>query len=53
MPQLAPLNWILLMLFFWSTAFLIMVSLWWMKKKEYRINLNSKLKSYKKKSWMW
>nr|YP_010952639.1 ATP synthase F0 subunit 8 [Acanthopleura vaillantii]WMQ53046.1 ATP synthase F0 subunit 8 [Acanthopleura vaillantii] len=53
MPQLAPLNWILLMSFFWILTLCIIISVWWMKKKDYPIKLMKKHLKSKNKNWTW
>nr|YP_009192134.1 ATP synthase F0 subunit 8 [Phasianella solida]ALK03391.1 ATP synthase F0 subunit 8 [Phasianella solida] len=37
MPQLAPLNWLLLFFLFWFVASSIMVVVWWTVKSPYTI----------------
>nr|QIZ12662.1 ATP synthase F0 subunit 8 [Acanthopleura echinata] len=53
MPQLAPLNWIFLILFFWSMVIYIMISFWWIKSKHYTITKSFKKDLNNKKSWAW
>nr|YP_010610646.1 ATP synthase F0 subunit 8 [Cirrothauma murrayi]WAP91401.1 ATP synthase F0 subunit 8 [Cirrothauma murrayi] len=39
MPQLSPLNWTLLFLFFWLIMTMNSSSMWWSNKNLYKINL--------------
>nr|QIZ12559.1 ATP synthase F0 subunit 8 [Tonicia forbesii] len=53
MPQLAPLNWIILVMFFWSMTSYIVISFWWMKSKPYNIKQKLNKNTVNKKSWAW
>nr|AXA45322.1 ATP synthase F0 subunit 8 [Anguloclavus sp. 2 MNHN IM 2013-9661] len=51
MPQLSPLNWILLFLLFWTTVLTMAVLMWWSKKTMFESgNLTS---NFKKNKWNW
>nr|AXA45218.1 ATP synthase F0 subunit 8 [Clavatula tripartita] len=51
MPQLSPLNWILLFLLFWVTILVMSVLMWWSKKVFFEgSNLVS---NFKKNKWNW
>nr|YP_009034074.1 ATP synthase F0 subunit 8 [Sypharochiton pelliserpentis]AHZ60690.1 ATP synthase F0 subunit 8 [Sypharochiton pelliserpentis] len=52
MPQLAPLNWIFLMLFFWFMVMSMTIMFWWMKDKKFKISTDSK-KVFSSKQWTW
>nr|QKJ80222.1 ATP synthase F0 subunit 8 [Cephalothrix sp. BMK-2020] len=52
MPQLAPIDWVLLFCFFWFILFLVFVSIWWINYNYFGFD------SYKKSFfidnvWMW
>nr|YP_003204749.1 ATP synthase F0 subunit 8 [Conus borgesi]ACF04856.1 ATP synthase F0 subunit 8 [Conus borgesi] len=53
MPQLSPLNWILLFILFWAAVFSVSVIIWWSKK----IMFSSKSSTYtnlsKENKWNW
>nr|ATZ70430.1 ATP synthase F0 subunit 8 [Conus josephinae] len=53
MPQLSPLNWILLFILFWAAVFSVSVIIWWSKK----IMFSSKSLTYtnlgKENKWNW
>nr|YP_009318339.1 ATP synthase F0 subunit 8 [Angaria delphinus]AOZ71820.1 ATP synthase subunit 8 [Angaria delphinus] len=66
MPQLAPVNWLLLFLFFWFIIGLVSCIIWWSFNSEYKIDsgltgMNAMGKEDKwagriqksKKSWSW
>nr|BCT24173.1 ATPase 8 [Haliotis madaka]BCT24181.1 ATPase 8 [Haliotis gigantea]BCT24219.1 ATPase 8 [Haliotis discus]BCT24182.1 ATPase 8 [Haliotis gigantea]BCT24183.1 ATPase 8 [Haliotis gigantea] len=38
MPQLAPINWLLLFILFWITVATVAVIIWWSYKPNYSIN---------------
>nr|YP_010583785.1 ATP synthase F0 subunit 8 [Octopus salutii]UXN83981.1 ATP synthase F0 subunit 8 [Octopus salutii] len=48
MPQLSPLNWILLFLLFWFLLYMNSSIMWWNNKNKY-ILMNQKLMSKKTK----
>nr|QLY89862.1 ATP synthase F0 subunit 8 [Viviparus viviparus] len=41
MPQLSPLNWILLFLFFWVMVSLMSVLIWWMSKVNFGVIISA------------
>nr|AXA45244.1 ATP synthase F0 subunit 8 [Lucerapex sp. MNHN IM 2013-19988] len=52
MPQLSPLNWILLFLLFWSAVLTLSVLIWWSNKVFFGSeNLASTF--LKKNKWNW
>nr|AXA45205.1 ATP synthase F0 subunit 8 [Clionella kraussii] len=51
MPQLSPLNWILLFLLFWSTILTVSVLMWWSKKIFFEGS--SLISGFKKNKWNW
>nr|YP_010174597.1 ATP synthase F0 subunit 8 [Octopus fitchi]QBR54754.1 ATP synthase F0 subunit 8 [Octopus fitchi] len=51
MPQLSPLNWILLFSMFWTLLFLNSSIMWWNNNNLY--NFNSKLNKSKKINFNW
>nr|YP_009131231.1 ATP synthase F0 subunit 8 [Cryptochiton stelleri]AIA77080.1 ATP synthase F0 subunit 8 [Cryptochiton stelleri] len=53
MPQLAPMNWIFLVLFFWMSVFFLSVCLWWVKDKNYVFFNKSGNKGFIQKKWVW
>nr|QIZ12520.1 ATP synthase F0 subunit 8 [Plaxiphora albida] len=53
MPQLAPLNWILLVILFWLAMLTLTLTIWWLKDKKYIIIFTKKDISFKNKKWMW
>nr|YP_009131218.1 ATP synthase F0 subunit 8 [Nuttallina californica]AIA77067.1 ATP synthase F0 subunit 8 [Nuttallina californica] len=38
MPQLAPMNWILLLILFWTSVIIMSMWLWWMSSKKYALS---------------
>nr|AEE36848.1 ATP synthase F0 subunit 8 [Haliotis iris] len=38
MPQLAPINWLLLFILFWLTVTIVAVIIWWSYKPNYSIS---------------
>nr|YP_010944310.1 ATP synthase F0 subunit 8 [Acanthochitona mahensis]WLW42186.1 ATP synthase F0 subunit 8 [Acanthochitona mahensis] len=52
MPQLAPLNWILLFFLFWGSIFFIFIFVWWCSGKSYYFS-KPKGNVGVVKSWMW
>nr|YP_009773405.1 ATP synthase F0 subunit 8 [Dendrochiton gothicus]QIZ12623.1 ATP synthase F0 subunit 8 [Dendrochiton gothicus] len=53
MPQLAPMNWIFLVLLFWSSVFLLSVCLWWVSDKNYMFFNKSEKNSVYGGKWIW
>nr|YP_010400284.1 ATP synthase F0 subunit 8 [Purpura persica]UQS75983.1 ATP synthase F0 subunit 8 [Purpura persica] len=51
MPQLSPLNWILLFILFWSAVLCMSVLLWWSSKILYQGG--SSLMTSKENKWNW
>nr|AOY40904.1 ATP synthase F0 subunit 8 [Cipangopaludina cathayensis] len=39
MPQLSPLSWIFLFMFFWVVVLMTAILIWWMKKFECNLNV--------------
>nr|YP_009470503.1 ATP synthase F0 subunit 8 [Indothais lacera]AVF96931.1 ATP synthase F0 subunit 8 [Indothais lacera] len=52
MPQLSPLNWILLFLLFWSAVLSMSILLWWSKKIFFEGSTSSS-KTLKENKWNW
>nr|QIZ12546.1 ATP synthase F0 subunit 8 [Nuttallochiton mirandus] len=54
MPQLAPLNWFLLVFLFWFFVFFVTVFIWWLGDSSYSVNheLSNEGKSLLCR-WMW
>nr|APH08665.1 ATP synthase F0 subunit 8 [Conasprella wakayamaensis] len=52
MPQLSPLNWILLFILFWSTVLTISVLIWWSSKVYFQSKAYSVLAT-KENKWNW
>ncbi|YP_009239888.1 ATP synthase F0 subunit 8 (mitochondrion) [Octopus bimaculoides] len=48
MPQLSPLNWIMLFLLFWFLLLLNSSIMWWNNKNKYNL-MNQKMKTKKSK----
>nr|QAU54066.1 ATP synthase F0 subunit 8 [Cellana radiata] len=42
MPQLGPVNWLFVYLFFWLVLVLFSVVFWWMKGSHFYLNLSDK-----------
>nr|YP_009773379.1 ATP synthase F0 subunit 8 [Leptochiton nexus]QIZ12585.1 ATP synthase F0 subunit 8 [Leptochiton nexus] len=56
MPQLAPMNWILLNFLFWGSIMVTMVSLWWVTYSAYAVNeskLGMKIFNFLLTEWTW
>nr|YP_010225311.1 ATP synthase F0 subunit 8 [Cipangopaludina longispira]UDD73401.1 ATP synthase F0 subunit 8 [Cipangopaludina longispira] len=55
MPQLSPLSWIFLFVFFWVVVLMTAILIWWVKKVEFNMNVNSKLDNYStvENKWSW
>nr|YP_003204736.1 ATP synthase F0 subunit 8 [Fusiturris similis]ACF04843.1 ATP synthase F0 subunit 8 [Fusiturris similis] len=51
MPQLSPLNWILLFLLFWATILTVSVLVWWSGKVFFESG--SLVSHFKKNKWNW
>nr|UYX79073.1 ATP synthase subunit 8 [Comitas murrawolga] len=52
MPQLSPLNWILLFLLFWSTVLTLSVLIWWFNKVFFKSESLTAI-NLKKNKWNW
>nr|YP_006303368.1 ATP synthase F0 subunit 8 [Concholepas concholepas]AFC65047.1 ATP synthase F0 subunit 8 [Concholepas concholepas]WNO19111.1 ATP synthase F0 subunit 8 [Concholepas concholepas] len=52
MPQLSPLNWILLFVLFWSAVLCMSVLLWWSSKIFFQ-GSSSSSKVLKENKWNW
>nr|YP_010400336.1 ATP synthase F0 subunit 8 [Mancinella alouina]UQS76035.1 ATP synthase F0 subunit 8 [Mancinella alouina] len=52
MPQLSPLNWILLFILFWSAVLSISILLWWSSKIFFQ-GKTSSLKISRENKWNW
>nr|AXA45335.1 ATP synthase F0 subunit 8 [Benthomangelia sp. MNHN IM 2013-9652] len=52
MPQLSPLNWILLFLLFWYMILVLSILIWWSKKILYMSQSSSNFK-VKENKWNW
>nr|APH08724.1 ATP synthase F0 subunit 8 [Benthomangelia sp. JEU-2016] len=52
MPQLSPLNWILLFFLFWCMILALSILIWWSKKALY-MNQSSSNSSVKENKWNW
>nr|YP_009503306.1 ATP synthase F0 subunit 8 [Splendrillia sp. 1 MNHN IM 2013-9619]AXA45270.1 ATP synthase F0 subunit 8 [Splendrillia sp. 1 MNHN IM 2013-9619] len=52
MPQLSPLNWILLFMLFWSAVLTLSVLIWWSNKIYFKKENLSSL-DLKKNKWNW
>nr|YP_010400297.1 ATP synthase F0 subunit 8 [Purpura bufo]UQS75996.1 ATP synthase F0 subunit 8 [Purpura bufo] len=51
MPQLSPLNWILLFLLFWSAVLSMSILVWWSSKVFFQSSSSSK--TLKENKWNW
>nr|ANH79455.1 ATP synthase F0 subunit 8 [Conus textile] len=53
MPQLSPLNWILLFILFWATVLSVSILIWWSSKTMF-FTKGSDYSSLKKENkWSW
>nr|UYX79077.1 ATP synthase subunit 8 [Unedogemmula unedo] len=52
MPQLSPLNWILLFLLFWSAVLSLSVLIWWSNKTFFKSE-NLVSAGLKENKWNW
>nr|QHD26794.1 ATP synthase F0 subunit 8 [Murex trapa] len=53
MPQLSPLNWVLLFILFWVAVFTMSVLVWWSSKVYFRSEGSSFLTDLKENKWHW
>lgn len=51
MPQLGPINWLFLYIFFWAVVSVVCVVVWWDGRKGYKIS--GAKKSVKDYVWKW
>nr|QAU54080.1 ATP synthase F0 subunit 8 [Patella vulgata] len=51
MPQLGPINWLFLYIFFWAVVGIIFVVVWWDGRKGYKIS--GAKKSVSDYIWKW
>nr|QHD18705.1 ATP synthase F0 subunit 8 [Epitonium scalare] len=52
MPQLSPLNWIMLLILFWFMFFLMLSMIWWYYKPSF-LGMKDFYKSVIKKDYWW
>nr|AXA45257.1 ATP synthase F0 subunit 8 [Cochlespira sp. MNHN IM 2013-19079] len=52
MPQLSPLNWILLFILFWAAVLSLSVLIWWSNKVFFRSESQSHI-NLKENKWNW
>nr|YP_010936459.1 ATP synthase F0 subunit 8 [Morula spinosa]WKW54912.1 ATP synthase F0 subunit 8 [Morula spinosa] len=53
MPQLSPLNWILLYMLFWSAVLSVSILVWWSSKVFFSSESSAMLKGVKENKWSW
>nr|YP_010393212.1 ATP synthase F0 subunit 8 [Conus miles]UPX89374.1 ATP synthase F0 subunit 8 [Conus miles] len=53
MPQLSPLNWILLFLLFWATVLSVSILVWWSSKTIFLSKGSSYINLKKENKWNW
>nr|YP_010282220.1 ATP synthase F0 subunit 8 [Drupella rugosa]YP_010400245.1 ATP synthase F0 subunit 8 [Drupella margariticola]UHM24784.1 ATP synthase F0 subunit 8 [Drupella rugosa]UQS75944.1 ATP synthase F0 subunit 8 [Drupella margariticola] len=53
MPQLSPLNWIMLYILFWSAVLCVSILLWWSSKIFFSSETSSSMKEPKENKWNW
>nr|ATZ69793.1 ATP synthase F0 subunit 8 [Conus pulcher]ATZ69806.1 ATP synthase F0 subunit 8 [Conus byssinus] len=53
MPQLSPLNWILLFILFWSTVLSVSVLIWWSSKVVFSGKSLTYADLKKENKWNW
>nr|YP_073355.1 ATP synthase F0 subunit 8 [Graptacme eborea]AAT98391.1 ATP synthase F0 subunit 8 [Graptacme eborea] len=53
MPQLSPLNWLMLMCFFWSGFILLMLIFWWNCPKKMKYSISNIVFLNKVTVWNW
>nr|YP_009740500.1 ATP synthase F0 subunit 8 [Ceratostoma rorifluum]QID03446.1 ATP synthase F0 subunit 8 [Ceratostoma rorifluum] len=53
MPQLSPLNWILLFILFWSAVISMSILIWWSKKVLFQSGVSKTSKALKENKWNW
>nr|YP_010400258.1 ATP synthase F0 subunit 8 [Tenguella granulata]UQS75957.1 ATP synthase F0 subunit 8 [Tenguella granulata] len=53
MPQLSPLNWILLYILFWSAVLSVSILVWWSSKVLFKSESSASLEDTKENKWNW
>nr|ATZ69819.1 ATP synthase F0 subunit 8 [Conus ermineus] len=53
MPQLSPLNWILLFILFWATVLSISILVWWSSKTMFSGKSSDSTDLKKENKWNW
>nr|YP_009383941.1 ATP synthase F0 subunit 8 [Conus quercinus]ARS74440.1 ATP synthase F0 subunit 8 [Conus quercinus]QDP70823.1 ATP synthase F0 subunit 8 [Conus quercinus] len=53
MPQLSPLNWILLFILFWATVLSISILIWWSSKTMFLSKDLINIMPKKENKWNW
>nr|YP_009413698.1 ATP synthase F0 subunit 8 [Margarya melanioides]AQT38726.1 ATP synthase F0 subunit 8 [Margarya melanioides] len=55
MPQLSPLSWIFLFMFFWVVVLMMAILIWWIKKVEFSLNVGGGSDNYSvvENKWGW
>nr|ATZ70144.1 ATP synthase F0 subunit 8 [Conus damottai] len=53
MPQLSPLNWILLFILFWVTVLSVSIIIWWSSKIMFSSKSSVYINLGKKNKWNW
>nr|UYX79075.1 ATP synthase subunit 8 [Mitra mitra] len=53
MPQLSPLNWIMLFILFWSTVLALSILIWWSNKVFFSSKKDDSYSSFKENKWNW
>nr|QBC73194.1 ATP synthase subunit 8 [Peltospira smaragdina] len=53
MPHLAPINWLIIWFFIWSSFFILTIIIWWKFKTYYKISSLSTSKTSILSIWTW
>nr|YP_009539835.1 ATP synthase F0 subunit 8 [Cerithidea obtusa]AYQ21838.1 ATP synthase F0 subunit 8 [Cerithidea obtusa] len=53
MPQLSPLNWVLLFVLFWFVVLLTFSLIWWQKKLYFKAGVSVKEMKVAENKWNW
>nr|ATZ70872.1 ATP synthase F0 subunit 8 [Conus grahami] len=53
MPQLSPLNWILLFILFWATVLSVSIIIWWSSKIMFSSKGSVYIDLEKENKWNW
>nr|UZF97219.1 ATP synthase F0 subunit 8 [Conus textile] len=53
MPQLSPLNWILLFVLFWATVISASIIVWWSSKIMFSSKSSAYIDLKKENKWSW